>query len=159
MPVPATQKSLYDEDFAAWAEEQAALLRAGRLTQLDAANIAEELEDMGRSDRRELRSRLEILLAHLLKQQQPELYETSRRSWDATINEQRRALRRLFKESPSLRRGLDAAMRETYEGATERAVDETGLPRDAFPAACPFTVEEALGEAAPTGGRSGRPQR
>jgi hypothetical protein len=85
MRVTLARDKSYEEDFVAWAERQAAHLRAGRVDALDLPNLAEELEDMGRSERRELASRLEILIAHRLKKElQPEAYT---RNWDATINE------------------------------------------------------------------------
>ena len=115
MRATLAQDKSYEEDYVAWAERQAAHLRAGRVDALDLPNLAEELEDMGRSERRELDSRLEILIAHLLKKElQPEAYT---RSWDATINEQRRALRRLLESSPSLTTRLADRMRAIYPDA------------------------------------------
>jgi len=83
---------LYDRDFYAWANEQAALLRAGKLSDADVANIAEEIESMGRSEKRELVSRLVVLLLHLLKWQ----YQPARRgrSWQVTIENTRDELDR-----------------------------------------------------------------
>jgi hypothetical protein len=115
----------HEEDFVAWTERQAAHLRAGRVDALDLPNLAEELEDLGRSERRELDSRFEILIAHLPeKELQPEAYT---RNWDATVNEQRRALRRLLESSPSLGTRLADRMQAIYPDALARAVDETGL--------------------------------
>jgi hypothetical protein len=145
MPVSLVSNKLYDEDFVAWLEEQAGHLRAARLAVLDLPNLAEELEDMGRSERRELDSRLEILIAHLLKKDiQPEAYT---RSWDATINEQRRALRRLLESSPSLVKTLAARVPAIYPDARARAVDETGLAAGKFPKASPYAVGEVMGDA------------
>ena len=143
MPLSLEHMTLYDEDFVAWAEEQAALLRNGRLAALDLANLAEEIAEMGRSERRELDSRLEILIAHLLKQQfQP---EAATRSWVATINEQRRALRRLLEASPSLRKSVGARVQAIYPDARARAIDETGLAEERFPTPPPYTADEVLG--------------
>ena len=101
--------SLYDTDFVAWLEEQAAHLRAGRLSALDIANFAEELEGLARSDRHELENRLETLILHLLKwDHQPD--QRSNR-WRASVAEQRSRIRRLLKESPSLRPSLDGVAR------------------------------------------------
>ncbi len=79
----------YEEDFYAWALNNADLLRQGRFTEIDVDNIAEELESMGRSERRQLANRLEVLLAHLLKWR----YQPARRGngWRYTISECRRA--------------------------------------------------------------------
>src|SRR5690348_30226 len=92
----------YDDDFYAWTQDQARLLRSGELSQLDVENLAEELESMGRSDRRELDSRLEVLLVHLLKWQVQTEFRS--RSWSGTIREQRSRVEDLLNESPSLRR-------------------------------------------------------
>jgi hypothetical protein len=132
----------YDEDFYAWTTEQARLLRQGELSLIDAENIAEELESVGRSDRRELASRLEVLLSHLLKWQVQVGFRSS--SWSRTIKEQRRRIERLLRESPSLRSALDELVAESYGEAREQAVSETGLAEDAFPAACPFSPEQIL---------------
>ena len=91
---------LYEEDFFAWTIEQARLLRAGELSAVDTANIAEEIESMGRSDRRELQSRLVVLIMHLLNWRfQP---SARSRSWSATIEEQRLQIENILSESPSL---------------------------------------------------------
>ena len=143
MRAPLARKGLYEEDFVAWTEEQAAHLRAGRTAALDLSNLAEEIGEMGRSERRELDSRLEILIAHLLKKQfQPEAYT---RSWDATINEQRRAIRRLFEASPSLRKTLAERIQAIYPDARDRAVDETALPIAEFPERVPYGLTDVLG--------------
>jgi Domain of unknown function DUF29 len=133
---------LYDEDFFAWTIEQARLLRAGNLSAIDAANIAEEIESMGRRDRRELRSRLLVLVMHLLKwSKQPGLRS---RSWSATIREQRRQIEQILDESPSLRPFLGETLAAVYDDAREDAAAETGLAEDEFPAACPFTADAIL---------------
>ena len=94
------KKTTHENDFFAWTQEQAYLLRNGQIHQIDVVNIAEEIEDMGRSEKRELESRLEVLIMHLLKWQfQPNLRS---RSWQLTIKEQRIRLEKLLKENPSL---------------------------------------------------------
>jgi uncharacterized protein DUF29 len=129
----------YDADFYAWTIEQTRLLRAGELSAIDAANIAEEIESMGRSDRRELQSRLVVLTMHLLKwRQQP---GARSRSWSATIEEQRLQIENIFEESPSLRPLAAAMLAQAYAIARARAIAETGLPDDAFPPVCPFSPE------------------
>jgi hypothetical protein len=130
----------YDADFHAWAEEQAALLRSGKLAELDVAHLAEEIEALGRSERRELVHRLEVLLLHLLKWQfQSELRG---KSWRVTIDEQRRALADHLGDNPSLRSYQPEAMRKAYAVAIIRAERETNLLRDMFPWACPYTAEQ-----------------
>jgi hypothetical protein len=132
----------YEEDFYAWTVEQAHLLRSGDLSAIDIENIAEEIESMGRSDRRAIESRLTVLLAHLLKwQAQTDMRSASR---SGTIREQRRQIQRLLRESPSLRPFVAEALSETYGDAREDAIEETGLAEGEFPAECPFTVEQVL---------------
>jgi hypothetical protein len=132
----------YEEDFYSWTVEQSRLLRAGELSAIDAANIAEEIESMGRSDRRELKSRLVVLLMHLLKwRHQP---GSRSRSWSATIDEQRLQIEGILGESPSLRPSVAAMLVEAHAIARARAIAETGLADEAFPEACPFTAEEVL---------------
>jgi Domain of unknown function DUF29 len=137
-------KPLYDEDFVRWTEEQAAALRQGRIELLDRENLAEEIESLGRSDRRKLKSRLEVLLRHLLKRDhQPELMG---KSWAATIREQRRRIKELLEESSSLKPAVPDAMRKAYEEARDRAADEAGLIVDDLPEDLPYTEAEVLGE-------------
>jgi hypothetical protein len=135
---------LYDRDFYAWANHQAALLRAGDLSQADIENIAEEIESMGRGERNQLTNRLAVLLAHLLKWRlQP---ERRGRSWQLTIREQRRRAGRVLDQNPSLRGSLDAIMEDAYGDAVLMAERETDLPEHVFPAACPWTFEQAMSE-------------
>jgi hypothetical protein len=102
-------ESLYDQDVIAWLEKQVAYLRAGRPDALDAVHLIEELEAMVGSRRRELKSRLRVLLMHLLNwDHQP---RRRSRSWASTIEEQRAQIQDLLEESPSLRHELDATAR------------------------------------------------
>jgi len=134
----------YEEDFHAWTRRTAELLRAGRFDEADIEHVAEEIEDMGRRDVRELNSRVRILLTHLLKWQcQPDRRAPS---WLATISVQRQEIDDLLQQSPSLRRGLESGLARNYERALTRAVAETGLTRDRFPTSCPFSVEQVLAE-------------
>ena len=134
--------SLYDEDFLAWTERQAALVRAGQLDRLDRDNLVEELETMGRSEWAELENRLEVLLVHMLKwDHQP---ARRSRSWKATMREQRSAIRRLMRRSPSLKRGLEETIVEVYRDAVGRARDETGLSAGTFPEQLPYSVAGVL---------------
>jgi hypothetical protein len=132
----------YEDDFYAWTVEQARLLRAGEFSAIDVANIAEEIESLGRSDRRELGNRLTVLLVHLLKWlRRPDMRS---KSWSAAIREQRRQIEKLLRESPSLRPFVASALLEAYSDAREDAAEETGLPAADFPAECPFALDEAL---------------
>jgi hypothetical protein len=132
----------YEGDFFAWTQEQAKILRAHRTAGLDWENLAEEIDSMGRRDRRELESRLRLMLHHLLKWRvQPGLRG---RSWQRTLIEQRRQAEKLLNESPSLRPQVPALIDEAYPDALADAIDETGLGPQTFPAECPFTVEQIL---------------
>jgi hypothetical protein len=134
----------YDQDFYAWTAEQAQLIRSGQFNSLDTENVAEELESMGRSVRRELRNRLAILLMHLLKwQYQPGLRS---RSWSGTIREQRRQIADLVDESPSLRPLVGQDLSHVYGSAIIKAVAETGFQEAMFPAGCPFTPDQIMAE-------------
>lgn len=140
--VRLSQLTSYEADYARWCAEQGALLREGRLDALDRDNLAEEIESLGRSDRREIENRLKTLLAHLLKWR----FQPSGRggSWRGTIRDQRVQIAKVIKESPSLRSHPAKALAEEYANAVPEAVDETGLAEDAFPATCPFTIEQIL---------------
>jgi hypothetical protein len=134
--------SLYEQDFYAWANEQAALLRAGKLADADIENIAEEIESMGRSEKRELVNRLTVLLLHLLKWQfQPGLRGNS---WRLSVEEQRYRLVDHLNDNPSLQAQLDKAMRDAYRLALIEAERETGLARDTFPPKCSYSFAEAM---------------
>lgn len=130
----------HETDFYAWTQEQAHLLKTGQLHQIDWENIAEEIEDIGRSEKRQLESRLEILIIHLLKWQfQPNLRS---RSWQLTIKEQRLRLEKLLQKNPSLQPHLAELIEDVYPLAIISAERETGL--SLFPETCPYTLAEIL---------------
>jgi len=135
----------YEQDFHAWALENAKLIRQGRLSELDYEHIVEELESMGARDRRELLSRLHVLIMHLLKfQYQPELRG---KSWRLTIIHQRLAIERLLAQSPSLKRFLnETSLSDIYRKALQEALIETELEAHLFPSECPFSFEQILDE-------------
>ena len=131
----------YETDFYAWANEQAALLRAGKLAEADIAHIAEELESMGKTEKRELISRLSVLLMHLLKwRYQPAL---RCRSWRLTIKGERNQVSDHLEDNPSLKSRLGEAMSKAYDFAVIDAAKETAIDEDGFPARCPWTFEQA----------------
>jgi predicted nucleic acid-binding Zn-ribbon protein len=135
---------LYDRDFYAWANRQAALLRAGKLADADIANIAEEIESMGRSEKRELVTRLNVLLLHLLKWRfQP---ERRSRSWQVSVANTRDELADHLADNPSLKAMLPEAVAKAYSRARRSASVETGLPEGTFPTDCPWTFDQAMGE-------------
>jgi hypothetical protein len=134
--------SLYDRDFHAWANEQAALLRSGKLAEVDIENVAEEIESIGRSEKRELVNRLTVILLHLLKWQfQPGLRSNSCR---LSIEEQRYRLDHHMSDNSSLKAQLNQAMHDAYRLALVRAESETGLARSTFPTDCPYAFDQTI---------------
>ena len=134
----------YEDDLYAWSQQQAALLRARRTEGLDWENLAEEILSMAGRDRRELKNRLRIVLLHLLKWQAQPAKRGS--SWRKSLRTQRRHIRDLLQQSPSLRREVPVLMGEAYSDAIEDAVDETGLPVARFPADSPYAADDVLAE-------------
>ena len=138
----SSNPSAYDEDFVAWLEDQARRVRRGEIGDLDLENIAEELEGMARSDRREIRNRLTVLVTHLLK-----CSAHSRRpsaSWLGTIAEQRDGIADLIEDSPSLRDYPAEILERCYPKARRNAARQMRLPENAFSETCPFGVEQIL---------------
>jgi len=135
---------LYDTDFYAWTKTQTAALQQKAFEQLDIANLIEEIEDMGKSQHRQLESRFAILIAHLLKWQfQP---DKRSRSWQATIRTQRRHIHKLLAQNPSLRPTVPEAINDAYADALDIAWAETGLDESLFPAEVPYTPGQILDE-------------
>ncbi len=132
----------YESDILAWANEQASLLRTGRFDLLDIRHIAEEIEDVGKSEQRELASRMAVLLTHLLKWK----YQSERRgrSWQRTIRAQRQSIALRLKRTPSLKSMLKDPdwWEEIWADAIAATTTETGL--DSFPESCPWTQDDIL---------------
>ena len=139
---PKHELATYDSDFHLWSQTQAAAIREGKFAEIDLENVAEEIESLGRSDRREIRSRLEVVLIHLLKWQfQP---EKRKNGWKASIYESRRKIKMLVGESPSLRSFPEQVLAEEYVSAVHQASTETGLSTKRFPVECPYTIADVL---------------
>jgi hypothetical protein len=134
----------YDQDFYQWLMKNAKLLRQGNFSEADTEHIAEELEAMGKKEQRELVSRLTVLLAHLLKW----TFQPARRtrSWKNTITAQRIEIMDLLEDSPSLQHELEKKTAKAYMRSRLMAENETGIDKSRFPAECPFSVEEILGQ-------------
>jgi hypothetical protein len=133
----------HDKDFYSWAMETARAIRERDFAGVEWGFVAEELEDMGRSEQRELENRLGVLLAHLLKGcYQPELLPN--KSWALTIEEQRRRIRRLLKQSPGLKPIVGESLTEAYGDARLQAARDSGLDKDRFPETCPWDFEQIL---------------
>ena len=135
-------KADYNQDFHAWLVNTAGLLRAQRFDEIDAVQVADELEAMSKSEKRELLNRLTVLLAHLLKWR----YQPARRSrsWHNTLSTQRIDILELLEDSPSLKPEIMGKIGIAYEKAALLAEDETGIDKRHFPDHCPFTLEQIL---------------
>jgi hypothetical protein len=133
----------YQTDIVAWANEQAALLRSGEFSAIDIEHIAEEIEDVGKSEQRELSNRMALLLSHLLKWQFQPSYRGA--SWEKTIKAQRKEIEYSLKETPSLKvKFADSDWLDVvWAKAVAQAVSETGL--DVFPEECPWTIDQIMG--------------
>ncbi len=140
----------YEKDFHNWIEQHIALLKTNQVYALDTEHLIEELEEMGKSNIRELESRFIILIAHLLKWQfqlstlTNQWQEFEGKSWRKTIIEQRLQLVDLLVEMPSLKKKLTDVIIKTYPKAIIFTVDEAGLPKETFPQTCPYTIEQLL---------------
>jgi hypothetical protein len=133
---------LYKQDFVAWTQAQAQLLRDRAWERLDIPNLVEEIEALGRRERQELINRLGVLIGHLLKYEyQP---EKQTKSWLATIREQRRKITALLAENPSLKPYLAEACESAYEDGLDLVVRETPLGYQALPQTCIYSIEQIL---------------
>ena len=135
-------RTRYGDDLYTWVQEQVALLREGRLDEVDAENVAEELSDVGKSEFSKLTSALEIILIHMLKwDHQP---EKRTRSWDNSIAIQRRHFADVLADNPGLKSRREEALRRAYGLARLTASSETGISKGLFPAECPYGFGEIL---------------
>lgn len=141
-PTQSHSSTPYEDDLYTWVQEQVALLREGRLSEIDALNVAEELSDVGNEQLDKLESAIAVLTMHLLKwDHQP---ERRSRSWEATVSEQRRRIARILRKNPGLKSLLNDAISEGYADGRDRAVAETNLPYETFPEACPYSLDELM---------------
>jgi hypothetical protein len=146
--IKPTSKPLYEQDFYAWSKAQAALLRAGRFADLDLEHLIEEVDDLGESLKRSVRSRLRTIIEHLLKLQHSPA-RNPRAGWFDTILAQRSDL--LDEITPSIRREVEDALADLYDRARQNAA--TSLRKhgeraaaDALPATCPYTLDQITGD-------------
>ena len=135
-------QDLYEKDYYLWLQKTVHFLQNNDFSKIDIPNLIEEIEDMGRSQKKAVKSNLKILLCHLLKYQyQP---EKRSKSWLSTIFEHRDRLEEDFADSPSLQPFFREVFDQCYQKAKKQASIETGLPIENFPSHCPFTLEEVL---------------
>ncbi len=141
-PAVTLNLSLYNEDFFLWAQEQARLLREKRFDELDLDNLIDEVGGVARSDKRQIRKRTTVLVAHLLKWK----FQPGRRmpSWQRTIRDQRMEIEGVLEDSPSLRPYPGEIFAKIYGAARSQAAEETGIDFTLFPETPPFTIEQAL---------------
>lgn len=134
----------YDQDLVRWARETADLIREGCWQAVDVEHLAEELEDLSKSERRAITSQLVRLLLHLLKWQ----YQPERRSdsWLDSITDARLQIEIAVQDSPSLRPYPTQVLAHSYQRARRSAAMQTGRPLATFPDACPYRVDQALDE-------------
>jgi hypothetical protein len=139
---PAGDGARHDRDLYSWAMEQAALLRAGRLAEVDALNIAEEIDDVGNEQYDKLESALRLILLHLL--QWDHQRQRRSRSWQLSIAIQRRHVLRVLRKNPGLKSMVDEAVTDAYETARLEAAAQTLLDDDAFPLECPYSWNDIM---------------
>jgi Domain of unknown function DUF29 len=132
--------SKYDDDFYAWTQTQAAALRAKDWAALDLENLAEEIESLGKRDRRAVESLLEVVTMHLLKW----VYQPVRRtpSWRTSVRNARNRLEKILRDSETLGRHAQEELAAIYRRARRAAAEETGLPLATFPETCPWSLEQ-----------------
>ena len=142
MVAQISTKTLYEEDFNLWLEETVNLLKTRQLSLIDYENLIEEIESMGKRDKKALESNLEQILMHLLKWK----YQKDKRSnsWRYSIIEHRNRLKKDFRDSPSLKPYFDDVLEDCYQTAREFASEQTGLGIKTFPIDIPFTKEQIL---------------
>jgi Domain of unknown function DUF29 len=136
--------TIYEQDFNLWLEQTVALLKARRFGELDLELLIDELESVAKRDKREMLSRLDVILMHLLKwQYQPNCRTVS---WESSIQNNRKEILRLIEDSPSLKSYPVEILSKAYQSARKDAARETQLPQDTFPMDCPFSINEALSD-------------
>ena len=139
---PAEDRSAYRQDIHAWARNQAELLKAGRLDEIDALNIAEEILDVGEREYDKLESALAIILLHMLKwDHQP---ERRSRSWENSIKEHRRRVEKQLRKVPSLKTRMGESVEEAYDAARLWCQIETHIPEVDLPFSCPYDWDEIM---------------
>ena len=142
VPDDTPVESRYERDLYAWALHQAALIRAGRWNAVDRANVAEEIESLGREQYAKLESALRVLLTHMLKwDMQP---ERRSRSWTLSIKAQRIRVERIIEQNPGLKSRLSEATVQAYRLARIEAALETGLEEEKFGTELPYSWNDII---------------
>ncbi|AFZ26658.1 protein of unknown function DUF29 [Cylindrospermum stagnale PCC 7417] len=141
-PLTTDSQNLYEVDYLQWLETTVEKLRSQEYSTVDWGNLIEEIEDMGRSEKRSLESNLIVIILHLLKWHfQP---DNRSGSWEGSIIEHRRRVKKLLNESPSLKPYLESIFVESYTEAVKQSKAETRLPLENFPIECPYTLANVI---------------
>ncbi|MCG6137260.1 MAG: DUF29 domain-containing protein [Nostoc sp. LLA-1] len=142
-----TNKALYEQDFYLWIQTTVKLLKERNLEQLDIDNLLEEIDSMGRSEKKELKTRLIVLIEHLLKLQFWILEkDDNARGWRTTVVEQRRQILYILADSPSLKSILNHIFIDCYTDARKDTIRKYQLSSELFPEQPPFSLEQVLNE-------------
>jgi hypothetical protein len=141
-----SSSDLYERDYYAWLQDQVRALRERRVEEVDWENVAEEIEDLGKSERRGVSSHLATVMEHLLKLKYAHglFREYNARGWRVSVRSARRRIRKLLDESPSLRPQLQEMLADAYEDGRIEALREPGLTEDMLPKTSPWTLEEVM---------------
>ncbi|HJU10687.1 MAG TPA: DUF29 domain-containing protein [Candidatus Binataceae bacterium] len=145
-PFRSDPSNLYDQDYYAWVQEQVRVLRERRTEEVDWENVAEELDDLGKSEKWSIESHLETLIEHLLKlgYTRSITRERNSRLWQGTVKLARSKIRRRLAQSPSLRGKIPELFASAYEDGRTKMLARTKLPDNAIPASCPWTLDQVL---------------
>jgi Domain of unknown function DUF29 len=144
--IKPTPSQLYDDDYYAWVQDQVRALREHRTEEVDWENVAEEIDDLGKSVRWSVESHLETLVEHLLKlaYTQGMIRARNARLWEGTVRLARHRIRRRLAQNPSLRSKLAELFADAYGAGRIRAISRTKLPENSITATPPWTLEQAL---------------
>ena len=137
---PSQSVEEYEKDFFKWTKSQARLLKNQEFSKLDIVNLIEEIESLGRSEKRALQSYLEVLLMHMLKKKYQKKADT--RSWDLSIKSSNHKVQQVLSDNPTLKSKLKDIVTDAYYSARLSAAAETGLDEKKFPEECPWSLKE-----------------
>lgn len=142
--VQASNKLEYEKDFFKWTKTQAKILKKLEFEKLDIEHLIEEIESLGKSEKRALKSYLEVLLTHMLKYlYQPDFRS---RSWELSIKHSRNKFKEVLSDNPSLKSQLESIILSAYKDARLKAALETQLPENTFPEECPWGKKQISDE-------------
>jgi hypothetical protein len=143
------QAGLYERDYYAWILDQVRALRERRTGEIDWENVAEEIEDLGKSEKRGFGSQIARLYEHLLKlaYARARMLEENRRGWELSVRSARRDIRKLLEESPSLRAKIADLIGHAFQSGRDAALGSLNVPDEGIPEKCPWSFEQAMDDA------------